>query len=899
LLRASRRNWPSVAYLVALVALVALPLVLVASILVDHQAGDVAATDRKAVGVMFQLRLNAAVAKLQALRAGVVLRGSVRLNDRLAVERALTQLYDYNAGAGRVLYLAKPLERLDTAWRSTPEAGSVLPQVGATLLKASDLAAAIDERSALKSETDEVSAYLVDAFDVQLPIIEDRSDQQRLLALGAARNGRKPGTVRLGVEILAAQANRAYQKTLTDVTRAEAVDGATATASHAVGLVEPALHGFAGAAYAGVPPATVLRSSDAVFSAVDAASLAVASQASRIFSGRLAYQRNLLRWLRVAALAAGAVALAVGFLLARSFQRTSRREIARVREEAQRLKTLRENDRMRELLALTEARFEAVFDRASIGVAILDREGKIVRRNATLERMLPAASPAELGAAHPDFERVVVGDLDSFSVDLTATNGDRSYAYETVVSLVRDDAGAPLFAVALVQDVTERRESDERLRYEATHDELVQLPNRSYLVDRMETLVGEQRPEGFAGVAFVDMDDFKSINDTLGHEVGDRVLIDAARRLRSAIDAGDFVARFGGDEFVVLLAARAERGDTIAATDRIVRALSAPYQIDGREIFVTISAGLAIVDRPYRTVDDLLRDADTAMYHAKAAGRSRYAVFDPSMRDRATRRRVLGNQLRRALEREQFYLVFQPVVSLATEDVESFEVLLRWEHPELGLVPPDEFVPVLEEIGLIVPVGRWVLERACSQLARWKAEFSMFDATYLGVNASVREVLQLDYCEFVERTLERHGLRSGDLVLEVTETVVLQSDRFADNMLRRLKRAGVGLAIDDFGTGFSSLRYLHDFPFDHLKIDASFVRGADGNLASEPIVEMLIALGKSFGVNVVAEGVETREQAMRLRALGCAAAQGFFFGGAVAPSVVPALLDRGAQSVAG
>jgi EAL domain-containing protein (putative c-di-GMP-specific phosphodiesterase class I) len=279
------------------------------------------------------------------------------------------------------------------------------------------------------------------------------------------------------------------------------------------------------------------------------------------------------------------------------------------------------------------------------------------------------------------------------------------------------------------------------------------------------------------------------------------------------------------------------------------------------------------------------------MYYAKSTGRARSAVFDISMHDQATRRLDIATQLRRALEREQFYLVYQPVVSLATGTIQSCEVLLRWESPELGLVSPVEFIPIAEELGLIVPIGRYVLDRACRQFAEWR-DGGIRHPSRISVNASVREIVQTDFVDTVEATMARYNMRPGDLILEVTETAILSSGKFSHGALDRLKSAGVGLAIDDFGTGYSSLRYLQQFPFDQLKIDRSFVGGADGRLASEPIVTMLLTLAKSCGVGVVAEGVETPTQAARLRALGCSSAQGYLYGRPCRAATLPELFRR-------
>jgi diguanylate cyclase (GGDEF)-like protein len=587
------------------------------------------------------------------------------------------------------------------------------------------------------------------------------------------------------------------------------------------------------------------------------------------------------------------VGIGIALQIGLTIRDRDRRELARAQDEAERLSAELEQQRMLETLAVTEAQFRAVFDRSSIGVAILDRSGTVIRSNVALHEMVDPIDPVRIGAAHPDFRRLLSGDIESFATELESPRAGSASWFEATHSLVRDDHGKPLFAIAMLKDVTERKRIDDRLRYEATHDSLSGLPNRSYFFERVRsTLFADRRPQGQHAVLFVDLDEFKFVNDSLGHAIGDRVLVAAAERLRQATGARDVVARFGGDEFAVLIEGRESNEEIERVVERIVRELGQPLFVEGREIFVTASVGVAMCVPAYSAVEEIMRDADTAMYYAKTSGRSRFAIFNGTMHDHASRRLQIATQLRRALEREQLFLSYQPVVSLASGTIEAFETLLRWEHPDLGLISPGEFIPIAEEIGLIVPIGRWVVASSCEQLTTWRREGVMRRRVRLSVNASVREILQTDYCDFIEATVQRYGLKPGDLVLEVTESAVLASGKFSSNTLERIKAAGVGLAIDDFGTGYSSLRYLQQFPFDELKIDRSFVSGSDGNLESEAICTMLLSLGKAFGVGVVAEGVETAAQAARLRALGCAAAQGYFYSPPVRASEVEALLGR-------
>jgi diguanylate cyclase (GGDEF)-like protein len=875
---------------VVFVFVVVVPLVLGGSLVLARQNRDIALTERRTVGVEYGIRDDAVIARLRRLRAGLLLHGSISLADRLEVEAALTRLYDFNSGAARGLALEKRLERLQNAWTAVPERGRAVAAVDAALGEARDLQREIYERGDLRGTPDGRStADLIDAFAVAFPSYESVADEMRTLALVApSRPGVRTG-VALANAILASQGDGALAGVRRDLARAAAADQAAAPALAALAPVEAAWSRFKAAADKAASAGTGAR----LFRFTDEAHAAVATAARRALAAELSAQRSRLALLEAALWGTLLFALSAGALLVWAVRARDRSDLQRLEAEAERLSADAENRRMRELLALTEARFDAVFERAAFGVAILDVEGHIVRRNAALARLAPEADAAGVGAAAPEFAELAAGRREAYTVELAPTREKSKRWLEAVVSLVRDDAGEPLFIVSMVTDATERREAAERLAYAATHDLAVGLPNRAFLFERMRASFFD-RPDAHsvAGVVFIDFDGFKLINDNLGHIAGERLLSEAARRLSAAVEHHDLVARFGGDEFVVLLQGRESREALIADAKRMLVVLEEPISLDERDAYVTVNVGLAVVDHSYESVEEIVRDADTAMYAAKTSGRTRFAVFDAAMRAHSRRRMELAAQLRRAIERDQLHLLYQPITSLTTGRIQSFEVLLRWEHPELGLVNPAEFVPIAEEVGLIVPIGRWVFERACAQLARWREKRGAgdFQSLHLSVNASVLELLQPGYCEFVERTVARHALNPGDIVLEITESTILRSGRFAVATLDRLRQAGLRLAIDDFGTGYSALRYLQEFPFDYLKIDGSFVRGKDGGLASEPIVTMLVALGKAVGVQVIAEGAETREQVERLRALGCGAVQGFLFGSPSAAALVPGML---------
>ncbi|GAC1593933.1 MAG: hypothetical protein NVS3B28_24230 [Candidatus Velthaea sp.] len=436
-------------------------------------------------------------------------------------------------------------------------------------------------------------------------------------------------------------------------------------------------------------------------------------------------------------------------------------------------------------------------------------------------------------------------------------------------------------AHATVAEAERRRlleANQSQLRHEATHDALTGLPNRTYFSERLvETLErARQRPDLTYAVLFIDLDEFKSINDSLGHLAGDQMLDQIAERMRATVDDRDFVARIGGDEFAILVCERENAAEIEAFVESVQDALVRPMEIDSRVVYNTASIGIAIMHTAYTRIEEVLRNADTAMYHAKALGRARHAFFDDHMHLEAARRLTLSSDLHLAVEREEFNVVYQPIVAIASGEIVSFEALVRWHNPMTGEVLPGEFIPLAEDVGLVVAIGRFVFIESCRDLARWRERWPERDLR-MHINLSVQEVLQPDIDAFVARTLRRFGLAPGDVTLELTETSTMRSGSAANAALERLQATGVRLCIDDFGTGYSSLRYLHQFPIDALKIDRSFVESVDGVLGSPPIVRMMIQLAALYDIEVVAEGVETALQARSLLELDCRYAQGFQF----------------------
>jgi diguanylate cyclase (GGDEF)-like protein len=415
-------------------------------------------------------------------------------------------------------------------------------------------------------------------------------------------------------------------------------------------------------------------------------------------------------------------------------------------------------------------------------------------------------------------------------------------------------------------------------RYKAFHDDLTGLPNRALFLDRLQqALDRSSRDKVLRAVLFVDLDNFKLINDSLGHNAGDELLTVAAGRLQSCLRPADTAARLGGDEFVVLLDGITGIGDATRIAERIAEALGRPVELGDRQIIVGTSVGIALSADHESQPDVMLRNADVAMYEAKKEGRGRNKVFDPGMFAQALRRLELGNDLRRAIEQEELRLYYQPKVLLGTGSITGVEALVRWEHRERGLILPEEFIPLAEETGVIVPLGWWVLREACRRAREWEEKYPATLPLSMSVNLSVKQFQEPNLVRELTRILREIGLEPSRLQLEITESVVMEDTDHAIGLCRELQGLGVKLAVDDFGTGHSSLSLLRRFPLDELKIDKEFVDGLGQNDQDAAIVQLVINLAHGLGLQVVAEGVETSEQLARLREMGCDQAQGYYF----------------------
>ena len=435
----------------------------------------------------------------------------------------------------------------------------------------------------------------------------------------------------------------------------------------------------------------------------------------------------------------------------------------------------------------------------------------------------------------------------------------------------------------LKSEISERQKIEEQLMHDAFHDVLTGLPNRALFIDRLKVAISrfERHGERQFAVFFIDLDRFKLVNDSLGHLNGDSLLVDVARRLKAVLRVSDIVARLGGDEFMILVEELNDPNDAFLLAQQIQNVLRQPFEISGHELFVSASIGIALSGTGYTRPEAIMRDADTAMYRAKAAGKARSEVFDKEMHTQGVKRLQLETELRRAIERDEFTIRYQPIINLDTEQIAGFEALVRWQHPERGLLAPDEFIAVAEETGMIVQIGQWVLRESCRQQQVWETRRRLLkpDAAPLtmSVNLSCKQFLQPDLVEQVEAALSETGLPAACLKLEITESHIMEKTDLAIAMMNRLRAVGVEFSLDDFGTGYSSLDHLHRLPVSYLKIDRSFVNRMQANGENCEIVQTIIMLAHNFKMKVIAEGVETDWQLAQLGRMGSDFGQGYLF----------------------
>lgn len=562
-------------------------------------------------------------------------------------------------------------------------------------------------------------------------------------------------------------------------------------------------------------------------------------------------------------------------------------------------------------LRRSENELRAIIEAEPECVKIIRADGTLVQINSAGLAMIEAEGPERVigkpvyGLLMPEYrepfrafiEEVLRGNKGAMEFEITGFRGTHRWMETHSVRLPGDQAGQPL-VLSIARDITERKQSERRLRQLAHFDSLTDLPNRVQFIERLEAAMAEaDRNERLVGVVFLDLDRFKYINDSLGHEKGDSLLREVALRLGGVIRRGDTVARLSGDEFALVLADMGHVDDAIHVAQKILDVFHQPFRVAGHDLFVTASLGITLYPFDDRGAQELLRNADVAMYRAKESGKNNYQFYVAEMTTKVSERLALENDLRHALERGEFSVNYQPIADCRSGKILGMEALLRWKHPERGMISPALFIPLAEETGYIISIGEWVLRTACEQCRRWQK--TGFPSLYVAVNLSARQFHQKDLPASVFRILQETGLHPGHLGLEITEGLIMQQAEASISTLRELVAMDIRISVDDFGTGYSSLSYLKRFPIDVLKIDQSFVRDIPTDTDDAAIASTIITLAHSLGLKVVAEGVETIEQLNFMRAHHCDAMQGYFLSKPLPADQFENFLKNGARFAAG
>lgn len=557
----------------------------------------------------------------------------------------------------------------------------------------------------------------------------------------------------------------------------------------------------------------------------------------------------------------------------------------------------------------SEARFRSSFDYATIGMALVSPEGKWLQVNESLQKILSLGEQELLQTYYQDVlshsdlpdvlkktQQLMDDKIPAFQTEVRFLTKEKKEVWGSLgVSTARDLQGRLRHFIFQIQDVTVRKRAEEKLRHDALHDALTGLPNRKALRAKLKSALenASDQKEKLLATLFLDLDGFKIINDSLGHNVGDELLKVIAGRLLECVRQHDTVARLGGDEFTILLERVQDISQVMIIAERIKQSVSKPVYLDEQEVSVNASIGIATSELRYTSPNEMLRDADAAMYQAKARGKGCYVIFDEDMFANATRDLRLANDLRKAIEQNELELYYQAVKTLDTNRICRFEALIRWNHPKFGLLTPPDFIPLAEENGLITKVDNWGLAEACRQLREWQIVDPSLRDLIISVNASNKQFAQPDFIEHLQQILKKTGLNPKCLQLEITESLMAKNLQNTAHVVNQLNDIGVKVALDDFGTGYSSLNYLHELPISTLKIDRSFITRLDAETSGSEIVRTIIALAQNLKMEVVAEGIETNEQLEHLRQIGCELGQGYLFSRPVAAEKALKLVTGG------
>jgi diguanylate cyclase (GGDEF)-like protein/PAS domain S-box-containing protein len=571
------------------------------------------------------------------------------------------------------------------------------------------------------------------------------------------------------------------------------------------------------------------------------------------------------------------------------------------------IRDITERKQTEEALKESEARFRTAFEDAPIGVALIGLNGRYLRVNRALCEMvgyseeellektaLDLTHPDDLRATAERMRQVLEEGPGSYTIEKRYVCADGQVVWIlSSVSLIQDPQGKPSHFISLAQDISDRKALEEQLKHRAFHDSLTELPNHALFLDRLEHVLARiHQTGGPVAVLLVDLDDFKVINDSFGHDAGNTVLVEVAERLKGAVRPGDTVARLFGDEFAVLLEAPAGQEEVLWITEKIMRHLREPFDLNEQEAFVTPSIGIALSESTKDEPVEVLRHVDWAMYTAKEGGKARYAVYNPRMNIDVGERMRLRRDLYQAVERKEFEVYYQPQVELRTNQIVDVEALVRWKHPDKGLLPATQFITLAEQTGLIDHIGRWVLQESCRQLMEWQEWYS--SKLGLSVNLSAREIQQPDVAQTVANILRQTGLDPSCITLEVSERIAMKDAEYTIGKLCELKDLGVKLALDDFGAGYCSLVYLEHSLFDALKIDRVFIHRERKNPEEWiTIISAMLSMARSLGLQAVVEGVETEEQLAKLREMRCEMAQGYYFADPLSSEAIERLLVEG------